>query len=479
MAPSGTVTFLFTDIEGSTSLWERDDEAMNAALAAHDEILRSCVDAAEGFVFSTAGDSFAAAFDSAGSACRSALEIQARLTAHGWPTPEPIRVRMGLHVGEAHERDGDYFGPTVNRAARIMSAAHGGQVLVSAACASIVGTEELVDLGERRLKDLGAPERLWQLNPGSFPPLRTLDVARHNLPVERTPLLGRSSDIEHVVELVAHNRLVTLLGIGGTGKTRLAVAAAAELVDAAVDGVWFVDLVPATAPADVVTAIAAATGLHVAGSDLLGAMADALRHRRMVIVLDNCEHLTDEVGEVVDALLARTVEPRFLATSREPLQLLDERHVRVEPLAIGDDAASPAVELFISAAERVGASIEPGDIARVARICGALDGLPLSIELAATQLRQLTLGELADRLDERFELLSRRRRGYQSRQASLAAVVEDSWQMLDPLERDMLLQLAAFPASFAVDDVEELWSGRPTSAALLLGGLVDRGLEQR
>jgi predicted ATPase/class 3 adenylate cyclase len=477
--PSGVVAFLFTDIEGSTSLWERHDEEMNAALAAHDEILRSGIDAGGGVVFSTAGDAFAVAFDSADSACGSALEIQARLGVHDWPTSAPIRVRMGLHVGEAHERDGDYFGPAVNRTARIMSAAHGGQVLVSASCASIVGTEKLVDLGEHRLKDLGAPERLRQLNRGSFPPLRTLDVARHNLPVERTPLLGRSSDIDQVVRLSAEHRLVTLLGIGGTGKTRLATAAAAELVDEATDGVWFVDLVPVSSATDVVTAIATATGLHVAGSELLGALADALRHRRMLIVLDNCEHITDYVNDVVDTLLARTVEPRFLTTSREPLGLPDERHVRIEPLAIADDAASPAVELFVSAAERVGASIDRDAITLVAGICEGLDGLPLSIELAAGQLRQMSLDELAERLDQRFELLLRRRRGSRSRQASLLAVVEDSWQMLDRPEQDVLLQLAAFPAGFGIDDVEELWSGRATSTARLLGGLVDRGLVSR
>lgn len=479
LRPSGVVTFLFTDVEGSVVSWEGHDPEMNAALAAHDDILRSAIGAGGGVVFSTAGDAFAAAFDSARAACRSALEIQSRLAAHDWPTPTPLRVRMGLHLGEAHERDNDYFGPVVNRAARIMSAAHGGQVLMSAACASVVGTAGLVDLGEHRLRDLSVPERLWQLNGGTFPPLRTLDVVRHNLPVERSPLLGRRSDVNRVVGLVAEHRLVTLLGIGGTGKTRLATAAAAELVDEAPDGVWFVDLVPATATVDVVTSIASATGLHVAGSDLLRAMADALRHRRMVLVLDNCEHLSDEVAHVVDVLLASTIEPRFLATSREPLELPEERHLRVEPLAIAADAASPAVELFLSAAERVGASIGHTDIARVAQICEALDGLPLSIELAAAQLRQMTLQELADRLDQRFELLSRQRRGPRTRQASLLAVVEDSWQLLDRTEQDLLLQVAAFPAGFDVEDLEEVWSGRAALPARLLGGLVDRGLVSR
>jgi predicted ATPase/class 3 adenylate cyclase len=471
--PSGAVTFLFTDVEGSTRLWEQHDELMDVALAAHDEIIRSGIDGAGGYVFSTAGDAFAAAFESVGSACDAALEVQDRLVAHAWPTPEPIRVRMGLHVGVAHERGGDFFGPTVNRAARIMAAANGGQVVLSEACASEVGTDDLADLGEHRLKDLSVPERLWQLNPGSFPPLRTLDVARHNLPVERTPLLGRADDIDRIVELATHHRLVTLLGIGGAGKTRLATAVAAELVDGAPDGVWVVDLVPAATFADVVTAIASAAGLTVTGTDLVGSLADALRVRRTVIVLDNCEHVADQVAEVVDVLLASTVNVHFLATSREPLDLGDEQQVRVEPLAISEDSTSPAIELFASSAERVGVTVVEGDAPLVARVCRSLDGLPLAIELAAAQLRQMDITELAERLHHRFELLTRRRGG---RQASLLTVVDDSWQMLDPPEQDLLLQLAAFPASFGIDDVEAVCRGRSHYPARLLGGLVDRGL---
>jgi len=471
--PSGTVTFLFTDVEGSTRLWEQHDELMDAALAAHDEIVRSGVEDAGGYVFSTAGDAFAVAFESTGAACDAALEVQRRLAAYEWPTPEPIQVRMGLHVGVAHERGGDFFGPTVNRSARIMTAANGGQVVLSADCASMIGTEGLVDLGEHRLKDLSAPEHLWQLTPGSFPPLRTLNVARHNLPVERTPLLGRSDDVDQIVELTRHHRLVTLLGIGGAGKTRLAAAVAAELVDDAPQGVWLVDLVPAASVADVATAIAAAAGLTVTGNDLVGALADALRARRTVIVLDNCEHITDKAAEVVDALLATTREPRFLATSREPLDLPDEQHVRVESLAISDDVTSPAVELFTSAAERVGVTVDQSDASLVARVCRSLDGLPLAIELAAAQLRQMDITELAERLDRRFELLARRRGG---RQASLLAIVEDSWHMLDPAEQELLLQLAAFPTSFGIEDVEAVCRGRSHYPARLLGALVDRGL---
>ncbi|MCP4965550.1 MAG: adenylate/guanylate cyclase domain-containing protein, partial [bacterium] len=261
--PSGTVTFLFTDIEGSTELWEEYAAEMQVALEAHDAILRSAIDGRGGYVFSTAGDAFAAAFARAGDALAGAQSAQEALRSASWPTPAPIRVRMGLHTGEAQERDGDYFGSAVNRAARIMSAGHGDQVLVSSATVAVLGAEGLRELGEYRLKDLSASEHLYQLGDRMFPPLRTLDVVQHNLPVERTPLVGRKSDVEEITSLVEEHRLVTLLGIGGTGKTRLATAVAAEMADRFSDGVWFVDLVPVAGSEQVVEAIATAAGFSV------------------------------------------------------------------------------------------------------------------------------------------------------------------------------------------------------------------------
>ena len=480
-SPSGTVTFLFTDVEGSTRMWEQYEAEMAVALELHDEIVRASIDEHDGFVFSTAGDAFAAAFARAEDALGAARRAQEALGSASWPADSVIRVRMGIHTGEAQERDGDYFGPVLNRAARIMSAGHGGQVLVSASTAAMVGHDGLIELGEHRLKDLGASERIFQVGDGVFPALRSLEAVRHNLPVERTPLIGRSDEIDQVCGLVAQHRLVTLLGIGGTGKTRLATAVAAEVADGYRDGVWFIDLVPITGSDRISEAIATAVGLSVSGPDLTRALAERIAHRETLIVLDNCEHITDDVAELVDVLLEATTGPRFLVTSREPLQLLDERHVHVPPLS-SDEATAPAVQLFAATAERVGVAIEADDAEMIARVCAGLDGLPLAIELAAGQLRQYTVAELADRLDRRFELLAEARRGRRRRQASLHLVLEDSWNMLDDAEQELLMSLAAFPSSFAAVDVEQAVVIRGPDAGpsgRVLAGLVDRSLVAR
>lgn len=450
---------------------------MQTALERHDEIVRGAVERHGGYVFSTAGDSFSAAFSRVGDAVDAALAAQAALRAETWPHDAPIRVRMGLHCGAAQERGGDYFGSVVNRAARLMSAGHGGQILASAAVMSLVELDEVVDLGEHRLQDLTAAERLWQVGRGEFPPPRTLDVARTNLPVERTALVGREVEIDEVAREIDRHRLVTLLGIGGTGKTRLATAVAADVAHRFGDGVWFVDLVPVSDADQVAEAAATAMGLQISGSDPVVALAELLVEQEVLVVLDNCEHVTDDVADVVDVLLERTTGPRFLATSREPLQLLGERQFQVPPLKVADDLTSPAIQVFVAAAERGGVVVGDGDVALAAHICRQLDGLPLSVELAAAQLRQLSLDELASRLEQRFELLARgrRRRG---RQASLLAVLEDTWGMLDHAERELLLQIAAFPSSFSADDVDGIADGlgAPTRT---LAGLVDLGLVSR
>ncbi len=475
--PTGTVTFLFTDVEGSTKLWEQDPEIMRVALERHDELLRSAIEEHGGHVFSRAGDSFAAAFGRVGDAVAASGRAQRSLAEEEWPPSCPIRVRMGLHVGEAQERDGNYFGAAVNRAARIMAGGHGGQTLVSSAVAAVDDSLDLVDLGQHRLKDLAAAERLFQLGGQSFPPLRTLDLVRNNLPVERTLLVGRAREIEQVGEMVRDHRLVMLLGIGGTGKTRLATAVAADQADNFADGVWFVDLVPATTRDHLVEAIASAAGLQLSQSDRVAELAELVSTRQMLVVLDNCEHITDEVADVVDVLLERTSTSRWLATSREPLQLPDERQVHISPLAVNDDVNAPAVQLFVAAAERVNAVIDIDDLPVVVDICESLDGLPLSIELAAAQLRHLGLRELAARLDQRFEILRRSGGRRMRRQASLQAVLEDTWELVDSRERELLQQLAAFPSAFAVDDVEAISDGIEVGVpTLTLAGLVDRSL---
>lgn len=315
---------------------------------------------------------------------------------------------------------------------------------------------------------------------GGHPPTGAPSVPRsprHNLPVERTRLFGRVHEIEQISALVDRHRLVTLLGIGGTGKTRLATAVASHRAGAFPDGVWFVDLVPATSIDQAAEAIASAVGLQLEGPDLVGSVAARLADRQTLVVLDNCEHITAEVAELVDVLLERGRASRWLATSRQPLQLPDERQVHVSPLAVAADLDAPALQLFVAAAERVGADIATADVPVAAEVCANLDGLPLSIELAAAQLRHLSLAELSARLDRRFEILARDGGGRVRRQASLLGVLQDTWDMLDAHEHEMVLQLAAFPSAFALDDVEDICSTLDVGVATqTLAGLVDRSL---
>jgi predicted ATPase/class 3 adenylate cyclase len=466
--PTGTLTFLFTDVEGSSRLWECYPTEMDSALRLHDEIVRSAIEGHGGYVFSTGGDAFAAAFSRVGEA----IGAQAGLASASWPESVSVRVRMGIHTGEATERDGNYFGPTLNRAARLMSAGHGGQTLVSSVAAQLYGGADLVDLGEHRLRDLGERERIWQIGRESFAALRTLDQAPNNLPVQRTALLGRETALQVVMAHLEQHRLVSLLGMGGSGKTRLAQAVAAATIDRFPDGVWFVDLVPVTSPSDIPIAVASAAGFDLGAHEPFEGLLHVMVARRALFILDNCEHLTDGVAELVDAILERTSEATFLVTSREPLDLPDEQHYPVDPLD-ASDSTSPAVTLFTSTAARIGSPIPGSALDAVAEICRRLDGLPLAIELAAGQLGHLSPNDILERLDRRFELLSAGRGRRRQRHVSLQAVLQDTWGMLDETEQDLLQHLAAFPASFDLEIAEAVF-GDGTAKAL--AGLVDRSL---
>ncbi len=359
--PTGTMTFLFTDVEGSTRLWEDHPADMQVALELHDQILRSAIEARDGYVFSTAGDAFAAAFARADDAVEAARSAQDRLAAASWPAAAQIRVRMGSHTGEANERDGDYFGPSLNRAARIMSAGHGGQTLVSSTTAALIGASELVDLGEHRLKDLGEPEQIFQLivAGAEFAPLRTLSVVRNNLPVQRTQLVGRDADVDRVVGLVGESRLVTLTGIGGVGKTRLALAAAAMLADGFPGGAFFVDLTGVGSGDQVPAAIADAMGLQGIGG-VEDQVLEFLGARQVLLILDNCEHLVDDVAEFVDQVLDRDGPAKLIATSREDLDVEGERTLRVSSLAASEGTAiGPAVSCSSTVPKRPGSSSYP------------------------------------------------------------------------------------------------------------------------
>jgi predicted ATPase len=452
------VTFLFTDIEGSTRSWEDQPGAMRLAVERHDAIICRSIADHGGYVFSTGGDAFAAAFGRAGDAVASAREAQAALAGEPWPEPVSLRVRMGVHTGEAQERDGDYFGPALNRASRIMGAANGGQVLVSASTAELLEGEVLVDLGEHRLKDLSQPLRLFQLGDGAFEPIATLAAGSGALPVQRTELLGRADEVRAVVELVSTHRLVTLMGFGGIGKTRLALAAAAEVAGRFRRGAYFVDLAPIDDGTLVGLTALEAVGIAAAGLGGAGSVheraAAALAGQDLLLVLDNCEHVVEDVVEFVDRLLELSDVPVVLATSREALEIDGERRYRVRPLEVVDgESSSPAVELFVQRAVGVGGRAKAVD-PKVGEICRRLDGVPLAIELAAARTSVMSVHELAARLEQQLDVLAlRRRRG---RHRSLEAVLEWSWNLLDDDVADLLVQLAVFTGGWTLEAAEAI-----------------------
>jgi len=497
-----TFTFLFTDVEGSTALLARlGDDAYAQVLAGHHALIRTALAAHDGSEVDTQGDAFFAVFSSPRACVAAVLQMQQALAAHAWPGGEQVRVRMGIHCGEAVKTATGLVGLEVHRAARVAAVGYGGQVLVSEAAAVLVRDglppgAALADLGVHRLKDLSRPERIFQLQAAGlqseFPPLRSLGnpALPNNLPAQLSAFIGRDREVAEVRALVQSARLVTLTGAGGCGKTRLGLQVAAELLDGSGDGVWLAELAAVTDEDAVPAAICDALRLAVnPGRPALEALLDALTLQDVLIVVDNCEHLIGGCAKTVEAIVRRCPQVHLLATSREPLGIGGEAIYRVPSLSLpgpADPAApapgsSDAVALFAERARAHGVALDVDGQAGplVVSVCRRLDGMPLAIELAAARLRSMSLAELHDRLDQRFRLLTGGSRTALERQQTLRATVGWSYSLLAGAERVLLARLSVFAGSFGLDAAEAVCGSGDLDVldvADLLGSLVDKSL---
>ncbi|MFN8474704.1 MAG: tetratricopeptide repeat protein [Anaerolineae bacterium] len=512
--PTGAITFLFTDIEGSTRLWESHPTEMQLALRRHDVLIRGAIEDHHGYVFKTVGDEFCAAFESASDAFDAVVALQRALFAEPWAILSKdanaqyrlsgIRVRAGLHAGEVEERDGDYFGPVVNRSARLMAAAHGGQVVLSQAVYDLLavggrGDVNLRDLGLRRLRDLSVPEHIYQVIvpglPTEFPPLRTLDVRPNNLPAQLTTLVGRERETAAIANLLARERvrLVTLIGAGGAGKTRVGLQVGADLIDVFEHGVYFVPLAPVSDPGLFFPAIAATLGLREEGTrPLRDTVADYLRDKRLLLILDNFEQLMPAAPHVADMLTA-CPEISALVTSRSLLRIRGEREFEIPPMRVPVLGSLPsaehlldydAVRLFVERAQAVqeGFWVTPENRRAVAEICSRLDGLPLAIELAAARIKLMAPDTLLARLSSRLKTLTGGPRDLPARQQTIRNTIAWSHDLLNDEERVIFRRLSIFTGGFTLDAAEAVCAGVGELDVDTLDGitaLVDNSLVRR
>lgn len=489
--PTGTVTFLYTDIEGSTRLWEQQPDAMRAALARHDSIVRQAIESHEGAVFRTAGDAFSCAFATATPAAAAAIEMQQALHAEAWLTAAPLRVRAVLHTTQAEVVDGDYVGSGLNRVGRLLAACHGGQVLVSRATELLLRDHlstdtglppgiHLRDLGRQRFRDLVRTESVFQLVvpglPDDFPPLASSEAVPNNLPQQLTSFVGREQELAELRDLLEDRqvRLLTLIGPGGTGKTRLSLQAAGNVLDGFVDGVWLVELANVPDPRQVSQAIAAVLGIaEQMGRPLLDMLTDFLRQRSLLLILDNCEHVIDECARLADHLLRHCPELQLLASSREALGIGGEQIFRVRSLALPSDggevkdwrpeelARFEGIRLFVERAAAVhpGFALTSDNGPAVLQVCLRLDGIPLAIELAAARVWVLSPQQIAERLDDRFRLLTGGSRTALPRQRTLQALIDWSYDLLSEPERTLLRRVSVFSGGWTLDAAEDVCSG--------------------
>jgi predicted ATPase/class 3 adenylate cyclase len=498
-----TLTFLFTDIERSSELWETHPQAMGRALAQHDTLLTGIFQEYGGRIFKTVGDAFCVAFSHAPEAVSAAFATQKGLAEAAWEETGPLRVRIAVHSGPAELRDDDYFGPTLNRVARVLSVGHGGQTLLTQVVAESVrgvlpGDVSLRDLGERRLKDLRQPERIYQLVsedlPDNFPPLRSLEILPNNLPAQVTSFVGREREMAEVKRLLQGNRLVTLTGPGGTGKTRLSLQVAADLFEDFPHGVWLVELSTVSDPELVAETIINAVRIREAPDKTpLTTLVEALRTRQLLLVLDNCEHLVAACARIATTLLRGCPQLKVVASSREALSVEGETIWALAPLSLPDmgrDQATPdmehlarleAVQLFVERATAVRQDfrLTLDNAALVARICWRLDGLPLAIELAAARVKLLPLAQILDRLDHRFRLLTGGSRAALPRQQTLGALIDWSHDLLSEPERVLFRRLSVFVRGRTLEMAESVCGVEgldPAEIFDLLCSLADKSL---
>ncbi|HJR80740.1 MAG TPA: adenylate/guanylate cyclase domain-containing protein, partial [Anaerolineales bacterium] len=496
--PSGTVTFLFTDIEGSTKLAQEYPQEMPELLARHNDILNQSIETHHGFVFRIVGDSFSAAFETASAALSAALEAQRILQNKSW-SPAPIKVRMGIHTGSAQWKEdsqGAYYEGygTLALTQRVMSVGHGGQILLSQTTHDLVkerlpeGTE-LRDMGERRLKDILQPEHIYQVAApdllSDFPPLTTLDSRNHNFPAQLTSFIGREQELREAQKLLSSTRILTFIGPGGTGKTRLSLQAAAEQIPEFKDGVWLIELAQLTDSTYVLSAIASVFHLReLPGIPLIDTATDYLRGKQLLLVLDNCEHLIETCAQLSEHFLQACPKLKILTSSREALGIDGETVYRVPSLSLpsaqGGRSKSlmdyEATRLFSERAIKANPqfTLTTGNAPYVIQICERLDGIPLAIELAAARVKLFTPQQIAERLDDRFKLLTGGSRTALPRQQTLRALIDWSYLTLNETEQEVLRRLAVFSGGWTFEAAESV--AGEIEAMDGLSGLVNKSL---
>ncbi|HEV8340395.1 MAG TPA: tetratricopeptide repeat protein [bacterium] len=499
--PTGTVTFLFTDIEGSTRLIQEVGDAEYAhALAKHRHILRGAVEAHSGVEIETQGDGFLIAFESARHAVIAAVEAQRAVAAQRWPGDQAVRVRMGLHSGEPVRSENGYAGLDVHRAARICQVGHGGQILLSQTTRDLVEDDvhngvSLRDLGEHRLKDLARPQHLFAVVieglPSDFPPLRTLTRLANNLPIQVTSFVGREREKAEVTRLLSTTRLLTLTGAGGAGKTRLALQVAAEVLEEFADGVWLAELARISDPLLVPHTVASALGVREQSNRPMSAsLTESLQFKHVLLVLDNCEHMIQACADLADVLLRACPHLRIMATSREPLSMGGEVAYRVPSLGVPDLRDLPplerlveheAIRLFVERASFASPTFRVTDqnASAVAQVCTRLDGIPLAIELAAARVKAVTVERIAERLDDRFRLLTGGSRAALPRHQTLRGAMDWSYDLLPDMEQVLFRRLSVFAGGFTLEAAEAVCSGDDLDRREildLLSRLVDKSL---